>query len=316
MWIPKYHAGKPDAVWIWRDSSNPPPKQLTAIPHGSAVKEDYLHDWSMVGDQMKYHGVGTHGNNPFWLILQFGTGPEVTKKCLGCGKEIPGSAVFCPDCGAKQKTASIFKLDNLPLTFISGFKTGSPVTFTYLRNPAKAPNMGSRFGQDIEPSGFYVIAADSDAIAEGAKERGWLVGKMTFMKPLVLAWGGYGPDGWKQKLSDACGGRKKGSLTRFLLAQGFDGIVTINRGDTSEIVSLKGTSTIKTASYDLLSLYARRGELNSQHECSEESQGHWRHDCPLCGNRSMCRCMERNHEGIPVCTASVVCYNCEEKLRC
>ena len=66
---------------------------------------------------------------------------------------------------------------------------------------------------------------------------------------------------------------------------------------------------------DLLSLYERRGELNSQHECPSESQGHHRHDCPVCGDRQMCRCMTRNHEGIPVCTAQVVCYDCEEKLR-
>lgn len=253
---------KPDGVWFWNHGThNPPATHLTSIPQGSARHEDPMHDWKWSHGQIKYHGIGVHSPNPFWLLLQYGNGPEPLKKCISCGKDIQESSVFCPDCGTRQpiKKASNgikalmagvkgFNLDALPLATAPGFKTGSPVTFTYMRNPEKAPNMGSRFGQDIEPAGFYVLAADNDSIAESAKASGWIVGSMAFSKPLVLTWGGYGPDGWKQQLSNACGGRKKGSLTRFLLSQGFDGIVTVMRGETSEIVSLKGTSAVRTAS--------------------------------------------------------------------
>lgn len=31
------------------------------------------------------------------------------------------------------------------------FMTGRPVTFRYVRNTQKSPNLGARFGQDIEP---------------------------------------------------------------------------------------------------------------------------------------------------------------------
>src|SRR5208337_4156198 len=37
------------------------------------------------------------------------------------------------------------------------FETGKPVSFRYVHNTDKAPKLGARYGQDIEPAGYYVL---------------------------------------------------------------------------------------------------------------------------------------------------------------
>ena len=101
---------KPDAIWHWDyGTAHPPAAHMTRIPQGAARHEDFMHDWVWRGGQVKYHGIGIHSPNPFWIILQYGAehAPELTKKCPGCGTDMPESSAFCPNCGAKQtKTAS------------------------------------------------------------------------------------------------------------------------------------------------------------------------------------------------------------------
>lgn len=55
--------------------------------------------------------------------------------------------------------------------------------------------------------------------------------------------------------------------------------------------------------------------ISYQHRCPEEAHGHYRHTCPKCGNIEQCRCTSKQHEGIPVCRAETLCYDCEEELR-
>ncbi len=118
------------------------------------------------------------------------------------------------------------------------FRTGQPVSFHYIRNTERAGHYGSRFGQDIEPAGRYLLHREEDY----KLTRGWEQGDITFENPLVLRLTTdediYGPNGWKARLSRAFGNKKGKSLSKALLRAGYDGIVTCGDNDTREIVDL------------------------------------------------------------------------------
>ena len=122
------------------------------------------------------------------------------------------------------------------------FKTGKAVTFNDMRNTQPAPRHPdpSRFGQDIEPSGKYMIL---DTKPERTKEYfpEMEQGSITFKNPIVIeniTTTGE-PEGWKSRLSVAFGGKKGKALTKELIKKGYDGIVTVDNDHTSEIISLK-----------------------------------------------------------------------------
>lgn len=88
------------------------------------------------------------------------------------------------------------------------FETGESVTFHYYRRNEQATRrfyFGARFGQDVEPSGRYMSfhARDDNVDVPGLE-----LGIVTFKRPLVLYWDGYGDDGWKARLSRRFGGRR------------------------------------------------------------------------------------------------------------
>lgn len=125
------------------------------------------------------------------------------------------------------------------------FETGVPVSFEYLRNTEPSPYLGSRYQQDIEPAGKYILLRESDS----EPPRGWEVGQVSFRKPLVLAFNeehgnvSYDDRSWKAQLQRAYGKTGK-SLSKRLLRDGYDGIVTIGydsrgRAHTMEIVDLQ-----------------------------------------------------------------------------
>jgi murein DD-endopeptidase MepM/ murein hydrolase activator NlpD len=116
------------------------------------------------------------------------------------------------------------------------FETGVPVTFKYAHNTEPTPNMGSRFQQDIEPAGFYVIHQPNPHGTPG-----WQYGTCTLNNPLVLPFGtGFNETSWKAELHRRY--KKKGrALSRALRKEGFDGVVTTN-GETKEIVVLDDKS--------------------------------------------------------------------------
>lgn len=134
------------------------------------------------------------------------------------------------------------------------FTTGTPVTFTFLRNTAPTPNMGSRFGQDIEPAGRYMTHKNPSGIAPTPQ---WKIGTVTFRKPLVLAHGSTTgrAHGWKARLSHEYGGKTGLALSRAITADGYDGIVTVKsyKGErsTSEIVDLTKIAESMDEGYDL-----------------------------------------------------------------
>lgn len=119
------------------------------------------------------------------------------------------------------------------------FETGVPVTFPFIRNTEKSPQIGKTFGQDIEPHGRYLLH-NHDPKRE--PPHGWQTGTITFRSPLVIALSGdpdkiYGPKGWKARLRDATG--KRGAALSRHLAKTYDGIVTVDdTGAASEIIDL------------------------------------------------------------------------------
>lgn len=118
------------------------------------------------------------------------------------------------------------------------FATGRPVRFRYVRGTEKAPNYGSRFGQDIEPAGRYLLHNPDPGDLPPRME----AGEVAFENPLVLRLSTdgntYGPNGWKARLARAYKAKRK-QLTCKLRAVGFDGIVTCDKYGTMEIVDLR-----------------------------------------------------------------------------
>lgn len=144
----------------------------------------------------------------------------------------------------------------------SEFKTGQSVTFEFIRNTEKSPNLGSRFQQDIEPAGkFMTIKPSTFKEIEGQT---FEQGKVTFESPLVLEFnsedGGFDENSWKAKLSESFDGKTGVELSQAIRDAGFDGIVTVGkRGETSEIVDLSVIKPTPTAEEKKLQSMKKRG---------------------------------------------------------
>ena len=119
------------------------------------------------------------------------------------------------------------------------FETGNPATFEYIRNTEKSPYMGEKFGQDIEPAGRYLSYKDPVVNMESMPST-WETGQVSFNNPLVVNFGeSYGtPTNWKNMLSESFGGKTGKDLSKAISESGYDGIVTVDKYGTSEIVDL------------------------------------------------------------------------------
>jgi len=115
-------------------------------------------------------------------------------------------------------------------------EASQPVTVEYLHNTQKAPNLGSRFGQDVEPHGKYIIERTEGSTTP----EGWESGKVTFKKPLVVDFGGgyQEASNWKNILSQRYEGKTGKALSDAIRKDGYDGIITKRDGQTREIVDL------------------------------------------------------------------------------
>jgi hypothetical protein len=123
----------------------------------------------------------------------------------------------------------------------SKLTTGIPTQVHYLRNKEKAPNFGTRFGQDIEPAGHYVTPIDKPehTLAKEQPEK-YETGTVHFKNPLVIKSDENDPTvGWKKKLSGAYGGKKKHHLSRAIAKDGYDGIITTSKYGPSETINLQ-----------------------------------------------------------------------------
>lgn len=122
-----------------------------------------------------------------------------------------------------------------------GARTGEHVEFNFLKNLEKAPRSGKRFGQDVEPSGFYVIQKETDFIPNG-----WVEGKAELNFPLVINVNEDTLVSWKYELSEKCGNRKNKKLTEFLINKGYDGIITVyDDGFWGEVIIFNVNKSIK-----------------------------------------------------------------------
>jgi hypothetical protein len=118
----------------------------------------------------------------------------------------------------------------------SNGRMAAATTIHYLHNTEKSPNAGSRFGQDIEPHGRYLVEAGPNAKPD---ER-WEKGSVTFQNPKHIPFGGgyQEESNWKHQLSKEHGGKKGRELSQAVRDAGHDGIITHDDYGTSEIVDL------------------------------------------------------------------------------
>lgn len=105
------------------------------------------------------------------------------------------------------------------------------ITFEYLKNTEKSPNMGSMYAQGVEPHGMYIIKKINDFIPSG-----WLSGEVTINNPLIISVDENNLVKWKNQLSNKYNLKGK-KLTNKLLSLGYDAIITeYPNGDTGEII--------------------------------------------------------------------------------
>jgi len=120
------------------------------------------------------------------------------------------------------------------------FETGVPVKFIFARNTDKSPPaaLGDRYQQRIEPAGRYLIHVKNTRHIP----REWEHGNIRFKRPLVIPFNLvpgnlYDDSSWKRQLELHY--KKRGrALSRAIVVDGYDGIVTVRDGGTSEIVDL------------------------------------------------------------------------------
>jgi len=114
----------------------------------------------------------------------------------------------------------------------SDVSTGDPVTIHYTKNTEKAPNMGKQFGQDVEPSGFYVTQQEYYDMDN------WELGVIEFKSPLVVDVNNDTLVKWKRALSKHLHGLKGARLTQAFQSRGYDGIITRHdEGHLGEIIA-------------------------------------------------------------------------------
>jgi len=111
---------------------------------------------------------------------------------------------------------------------------------TLLHNKESSPNMGSRFGQDVEPAGYYAIVSQNPFLATLPN---YEEVNAHIQNPLIID---VSADliQWKRDLAMQYKAKKSG-LTRKLLQAGYDSIITTDAsGETGEIIILD-TNIIK-----------------------------------------------------------------------
>jgi hypothetical protein len=101
-----------------------------------------------------------------------------------------------------------------------------------IKNTEAASNFGSKFGQDVEPKGTYVIEKDF----EGEVKHPWVQGKAFLNNPLIIPVNDETLVSWKYELSKQFKAKGK-KLTDKLMSNGFDAIITrFPKGHTGEII--------------------------------------------------------------------------------
>lgn len=122
---------------------------------------------------------------------------------------------------------------------LEGLVTGQPVKFNYTHNTASAtklfgkPTKDSEYGRGYEPSGRYVSVASESRTNNLPK--GYVGGLLVFNNPLVV------PNNnlqWKKELSEKYNGKTGKNLSKAIIKDGYDGVITTEDKYISEVVDL------------------------------------------------------------------------------
>lgn len=121
-----------------------------------------------------------------------------------------------------------------------GFKSGQSETIRFFRSKEKSPDMGDRFGQDVEPAGRYMNefhAGGAEPLLRDFPKK-YESGEVQFNRPLMIDTDKNGLVDWKRTLSSAYDGKTGKALSKALAADGYDGIITFDKHGRGEIVDL------------------------------------------------------------------------------
>ena len=100
-----------------------------------------------------------------------------------------------------------------------------------MKNMEKAPYYGSMFGQDVEPTGTYVVEKDFD----GEVNKPWVEGTADIKNPMVIEVNDDTLISYKYDLAKEYKAKGK-RLTEKLMKKGYDAIITMRNGVSGEII--------------------------------------------------------------------------------
>ena len=100
-----------------------------------------------------------------------------------------------------------------------------------MKNMESAQHYGSIFGQDVEPSGTYVIEKDADRTVKEP----WVSGLAVIKNPLIIEVDDDTQISYKYELAKEYKAKGK-QLTKKLMGLGYDAIITMRNGDSGEII--------------------------------------------------------------------------------
>lgn len=121
----------------------------------------------------------------------------------------------------------------------------SDMKMAYMKNKEKSGNFGSRYGQNIEPSGEYMIMDDLyESRPENYMLPNYEYGFITFQRPLIIDFIDTTDKGWKRTLSNMYDGKTGKRLSNAIMKNGYDGIITVSDYGIEEVVNLCGHKEI------------------------------------------------------------------------
>lgn len=120
---------------------------------------------------------------------------------------------------------------------IEGVETGTPVSFNFVHNPDSAtkrfgkPKKDAPYGRYYEPSGRYVTLVSEKG--RNSAPDNMVTGELVLVNPLVVDNDNLK---WKETLSRRYGGKRGKELSKAVIADGYDGVITKDGNYISEIV--------------------------------------------------------------------------------
>ncbi|MDP1931891.1 MAG: LPD38 domain-containing protein [Gammaproteobacteria bacterium] len=158
-----------------------------------------------------------------------------------------------------DETALFSRSEASPLreASVGKFKTGQPVTFRYVHNTNSFSKLNGRPKKDSDFGRYYEMSGRYVNVFEGVErnDRPEIeYGTLTFQNPLVIMNDNLG---WKKALSEQYGGKRGKALSKALIADGYDGVVTL---DETSSGSLYTSETVDLTTFDESKAMYSRGD--------------------------------------------------------